>query len=129
MAFDGGLNVASKVGVHGGSRVLRHERQHFWDFAPGRNRGAEQRYRSLVVFHYHLDPFSDHLLLHGREVLRDFGFTHVQFRHIFDYRSSPSSSASAYFDRSTFPGNAFVIFPSSITGTPFTSTNRIPSES
>ena len=30
---------------------------------------------------------------------------------------------------STFPGSAFVILPSSITGTPFTSTKRMPSES
>ena len=29
----------------------------------------------------------------------------------------------------TLPGSAFVIFPPSITGTPFTSTNCIPSES
>ena len=41
------------------------------------------------------------------------------------YRRKPALPAP----RNTFPGKAFVIFPSAITGTPFTSTKRIPSES
>ena len=50
----------------------------------------------------------------------------------FDYSAAIADSwgpSKRSYRVSTFPGSAFVILPSSMTGTPFTSTKRMPSES
>jgi hypothetical protein len=76
------MDIAGEIRIHRGSRVFWHQCQHFRDSAAGRNCRAQHRNRLPVVLYDHVDTLPDDLFQHRREILRDFGFAHVQFSHI-----------------------------------------------
>lgn len=90
MAVDGGLDIASEVGVHDRGGVLRHEGEDFGNPAPWWITGTQDGHWLEVLFHHNFYALP-HFLQDGVQVPREFGFRQVKLRHIFDHSAWQAS--------------------------------------
>ena len=81
MAIDGGLYIAGEIGIHRGSGVSGHEGQNFRNSTARREGRTQYCDWQAVVFDDNVDTMADYFFQGSREVPRDFGLAHVEFRH------------------------------------------------